>query len=38
MPMDEIEKVETIVLKCTDKIERLTTICENKIENFRPGR
>jgi DNA-directed RNA polymerase subunit beta len=35
--MDEIEKAETIVLKCTEKVERLTTICENKIENFDLG-
>ena len=35
--MDEIEKVEAIVLRCTTKVERLTTICENKIENFDLG-
>ena len=35
--MDEIEKVEAIVLKCTARVERLTTICENKIENFDLG-
>jgi len=35
--MDEIEKAEAIVLKCTAKVERLTTICENKIENFDLG-
>ena len=36
-PMDEIEKAEAIVLRCTAKVERLTTICENKIENFDLG-
>jgi len=36
-PMDEIEKVEAIVLKYTAKAEHLTTICENKIENFDLG-
>ena len=37
VPMDEIEKAEAIVSKCTAKVERLTTICENKIENFDLG-
>jgi DNA-directed RNA polymerase subunit beta len=35
--MDEIEKAEAIVLKCTAKVDSLTTICENKIENFDLG-
>ncbi len=35
--LDEIEKVEAIVEKCTSKIERLTKLCENKIENFDLG-
>ena len=35
--MDEIERAEAIVLKCTAKVDSLTTICENKIENFDLG-
>jgi len=35
--MDEIERAEAVVLKCTAKVDRLTTICENKIENFDLG-
>ena len=35
--MDEIERVEAIVLKCTSKVQLLTKICEDKIENFDLG-